>query len=288
MAVRIQVPAKINLWLEVLRKRADGYHEVSSLMLPIGVYDTLRLELGTEGGIRMETDSAEVPADSDNLAWRAAALYLETAGLSSGVSIALEKKIPIGAGLGGGSADAAGVLVGLNRLTGERLSRDELQAAAAKLGADVPFFLYRVPALAKGIGEKLEWVRGVPSYPMVLIKPPVCVPTRWVYQSLKLTRGESRIKLPAFLAMLWSLKDFLQNDLETVTLREFPLLVQIKEWFAEAGSLGSLMSGSGPTVFGIFPDRGRAEIACARARQAWEGCWVEVTESLGSTDSIPS
>lgn len=286
MVVRIRVPAKINLWLEVLRKRDDNYHDLSSLMLPVGVYDGVGLELMDGGGVRLESDSTEVPADRRNLAWRAAEFYLEAAGISSGVSIRLEKNIPVGAGLGGGSADAAGVLLGLNQLTEGRLAMDDLHVLAGRLGADVPFFLYQVPALATGIGEKLQRVEGVPNYPMVLIKPPVSVSTRWVYQSLKLTRGESRIKLRTFLARRWNLHDFLQNDLETVTLREFPLLVQIKEWFGEAGSTGSLMSGSGPTVFGIFPDRERAEGAGVLACRVWKDCWVKVTESLGTPDSI--
>jgi len=276
---QIRVPAKVNLWLEVIRKRSDGYHELSSLMLPIDVYDRLELSLQS-GGISLTCNHAEVPENEANLAWKAAELYLEATRLITGVKIRLEKAIPAGAGLGGGSADAAGVLLAMNEIAGRRLSMDELHALAGRLGADVPFFLYCRPAMAGGIGEKLERVEGIPCYPLVLIKPPMMVSTRWVYQSLKLTRGESRIRIATFLAHPWRLHDVMQNDLEIVTLDEYPLLAKMKEWLKEHGAVGVLMSGSGPTVFGVFQDRSHAERVGILAKQAWKGSWVRVAETL--------
>lgn len=280
MPLKVNVPAKINLWLEVVRKRDDGYHELSSLMLPIGVYDLLELELRSGKGIGLRCSHRLVPSDSRNLAWKAAERFLAAANMDMGIDIEIEKRIPVGAGLGGGSADAGAVLLGLNELLGEPLSVEQLQTLATSLGADVPFFLYKQPALATGIGEKLERVAGLPDYPLVLVKPPLTVATRRIYQSLKLTRGESRIRLSGLLARPWRLLDVMENDLETVTLSEYPLLVQIKEWLLAQGALGALMSGSGPTVFGVFFDKKDAERVEALAREKWRKCWVVATEAL--------
>lgn len=147
------------------------------------------------------------------------------------------------------------------------------------LGADVPFFLGQRPALATGIGEKIEPVEGVPQFPIVLIKPPITVSTGWVYQRLKLTRGVSRIKISSFLTRPWQLRDFMENDLESVTLDEYPLLIDIKEWLTAQGAVGTLMSGSGPTVFGIFADESRAKRAVQLAENSWERCWVMTTKT---------
>lgn len=276
----MRVPAKINLWLEVIRKRSDGYHELASLMLPIDVCDRVELELRDGEGITLECDHPHVPKDSRNLAWLAAELLLEAAGISRGVQIRIGKRIPVGAGLGGGSSNAGAVLVGLNQLLGEPLSMGQLGTLAVRLGADVPFFLRQRPALAKGVGEVLQTVQGVPAYPLVLIKPSLMVSTRWVYQSLKLTRGESRIKVSNLMARPWKPQEVMENDLETVTLNEYPLLAQMKEWLLAQGALGALMSGSGPTVFGVFPDRSHAQSIGVLAREKWKDCWVAVSQVL--------
>ncbi len=198
MCLRVGVPAKINLWLEVVRKRADGYHDLSSLMLPVAIYDWLELETCDRGGISLECDEPAVPSDRRNLAWRAAEQFLDAVGSQTGVHIRLTKKIPVAAGLGGGSADAAAVLLALNSIHRNSLAMPQLELLGRSLGADVPFFLHQRPALATGIGENLYPVDGLPEYPLVLIKPPLTVSTRWVYQTLKLTRGESRISIFAF------------------------------------------------------------------------------------------
>ncbi len=191
----IHCPGKINLWLEVLRKRSDGYHDLSSLMLPIAVYDLLEVELCAGGGLTVRCDHPQVPCDERNLAWKAADLYLKAIESKDGVRIHLRKHIPVAGGLGGGSSNAAGVLLALNRLHGNALEAGKLHALALSLGADVPFFLRGRPALATGIGECLEEVMGVPDYPLILINPPLEVSTAWVYGNLQLTRGVSHIKI---------------------------------------------------------------------------------------------
>jgi 4-diphosphocytidyl-2-C-methyl-D-erythritol kinase len=282
LGLALIIPAKINLWLEVVGKREDGYHELSSLMLPIGVFDRLELELAPEEGISLDCGYPELPADDTNLAWKAARLFLDTAGMSSGVHIRLGKGIPVGAGLGGGSADAAGALTGLNELAGRPLDAETLHSLARKLGADVAFFLYRRPALATGIGEKLQHVKGLPSYPLVLVKPPLHVSTRSVYQSLSLTRDGSHISIGRLLGRPWALEQVLINDLETVTISQVPVISEIKKWLLGHGAIGALMSGSGPTVFGVFGEPDVARAVAAKAREVWSDCWVTASETLAA------
>jgi 4-diphosphocytidyl-2-C-methyl-D-erythritol kinase len=280
VASSIRVPAKINLWLEVLRKRSDGYHDLSSLMLPIAVYDRIRIEFKPAGPVKAVCRGARLPSGERNLAVRAALRYLEKCGLRSGAEIEIDKDIPVGAGLGGGSADAAGVLLAMNENFDWRLPMEELEGLAAGLGADVPFFLRQRPALASGVGEVLEDVDGAPAYPLLLVKPGMSVSTRWVYESLKLTRGASKIKLNCFKADPWRLDGVIENDLESVTLQEYPAVAGIKSWLRLQGALAALMSGSGPTVFGVFESREQAQVAEAAARERWPDCWVRATRTL--------
>lgn len=282
MPFKVSVPAKINLWLEVIRKRSDGYHELSSLMLPVGVYDHLELELRSGEGISISCDHPGIPTDSRNLVWKAADLFLDAGGIKSGVHIRLEKNIPVAAGLGGGSADAAGVLTGLNHLFSGCFPMDRLHDLARRIGADVPFFLYQHPALAKGVGEDLQRVEGLPSYPILLINPLLTVSTAWVYGTLKLTRGESRIKLLPFMAQPWRVREVMENDLESVTLVAHPVLARMKQWLLDRGAIGALMSGSGPTVFGVFAEKREAERAGVLAREDWPDSWAAVTETVGA------
>ncbi len=282
--LEVNVPAKINLWLEVIAKRADGYHELSTLMLPVGICDTLALEAWEGDGVRLECDHPGIPVNEGNLAWRAAAAFFHAAGVAGGVRIQITKRIPVAAGLGGGSADAAGVLLALNRIYGSVLTGHCLAALARTLGADVPFFLYQRPALATGVGEQLNLVEGIPDYPLVLVKPPLEVSTRWVYQSLKLTRGASRIKLRTLLARPWRLHELMENDLESVTLAEYPALGQIKQWLLENGAIGALMSGSGPTVFGVFRRSSEAEQVGRQAEHRWPRWWVAVARTQACTE----
>jgi len=288
LIVEIRVPAKINLWLEVVRKRVDGYHDLSSLMLPVSVFDHIRIEAGPDHGpITLDCNVPEVPSNHENLAWRAADLFRKAAGTDLAIHITLDKSIPSGAGLGGGSADCAGVLLALNSVFDNPLGPAVLDELALGLGADVPFFLHRKPALATGVGEKLEFLEGVPEYPLLLIKPDLSVPTAWVYQNLKLTRGSAHITLNRFKADPWQFGEFVSNDLESVTIPRYPVLSKLKDWLLDRGALSASMSGSGPTVFGVFASLEAARAAEAEAGEAWGNFWVWTARALGSVD-IPA
>jgi len=270
--LEITAPAKINLYLAVEEKRADGYHNISSVMQKIDLADYLHLRIGGQG-ITLFCPSSGLPEDSSNLAWRAAKIFFESTGIPEGVTITLRKEIPVAAGLGGGSSDAAAVLVGLDRLYGTELGRETLQTLAARLGADVPFFVADSPtALATGTGTELQPFAGPTGYWIVLINPGFAVSTRWVYENLALTTGNKFYTLPGSLrsvdtsiALLNSLfsstgpRFTLFNDLEAVTVANYPELQRIKESLDRGGATASLMSGSGPTVFGIVTDYDQAE-----------------------------
>jgi 4-diphosphocytidyl-2-C-methyl-D-erythritol kinase len=279
-----RMPAKINLWLEIIGKRSDGYHDLSSLMLPIGIYDDLWVQVTEDSGIRVECDHPDVPLDERNLAWRAARIFLDHVGVQVGAAIKIRKSIPVGAGLGGGSADAAGVLLALDECLQVRVSEREMHDLARRLGADVPFFLYRRPALAKGIGDVLEWVEGIPAYSLVCIKPPIMVSTAWVYGSLKLTKTRVSTNIDGLKGQPWRMSGLLVNDLECVTLDAYPRLRDIKDWLVGRHALGALMSGSGPTVFGVFRDGGQAREVEGLAKAVWTDCWVAATEVLKAPD----
>lgn len=280
----LRMPAKINLWLDVVRKRSDGYHDLSSLMLPIGVYDDLAVRVTDQPGIQVDCDHPDVPLDERNLAWRAARAFLDHVGIETGLAIEIRKSIPVGAGLGGGSSNAAGVLLALQDCLRTPVPGLELHALASRLGADVPFFLYRRPALAQGIGEVLEWVNGLPRYALVCIKPPIMVSTAWVYGSLKLTRETSPTRIDRLRNRPWVMDGLLANDLESVTLAAHPRLREIKDWLTAHRALGALMSGSGPTVFGVFRDMGTAHQVGRLAREVWSDCWVAATEVLAGPE----
>ncbi|RLB08930.1 MAG: 4-(cytidine 5'-diphospho)-2-C-methyl-D-erythritol kinase [Deltaproteobacteria bacterium] len=249
----IKTPAKLHLFLEILKKRKDGYHEIRSIMIPIDLYDDIFLEKA-DNGIRLQCSDPSLPTDERNLAFKAASLYLKEADIKEGVYINIKKRIPVSAGLGGGSSDAAAVLKGLNKIY-QKFSEKELLEMARHIGADVPFFLYSAPCLAMGIGEILE-----PLCPhtlhFLLITPHIQVSTAWAYREydkLHLTKSEqSSIK------KRWKkgdIKALLKNDLERVTIRSFPVIEELKILLLRKGAKGVLMSGSGPTVFGIFESR---------------------------------
>jgi len=255
MALRILSPAKVNLFLRVLGRRPDGYHDLFSLMCRIGLYDEILLN-PTSADITLTCSDPALPVDDGNLALRAARRFFEACGRRSGVAIHLTKRIPVAAGLGGGSSNAASVLLGLNHLHRAPLSLDRLMAIGKSLGADVPFFLFQSPALASGIGDRLEAFAGIPPLAALVVSPTFAVSTRMVYQNLNL-RLTNRPKRPtrAHLKKSVFAPDLhLYNDLEAVTLARHPELVAIKNLLTGQGALGSLMSGSGPSVFGLFPD----------------------------------
>lgn len=257
MHLKVLAPAKVNLFLRVLGKRPDGYHEILSLMQPVSLYDEIEVAVSDGDGIEAASDSPEAPGGRENIAYRAASLFFDRTGVRKRVSISIKKKIPVGAGLGGGSSDAASVIMALNGLLGTGIPDRELMEMGAKLGSDVPFFFLKGPALARGRGEVLEST-SLPSLYYVLINPGFHVPTAWVYSSLRLTKkGENNILLYSseVFADRDGLKKALMNDLEAVTIGRYPEISALKEKLAEAGASGTLMSGSGPTVFGVFHSR---------------------------------
>jgi 4-diphosphocytidyl-2-C-methyl-D-erythritol kinase len=264
-------PAKINLCLHVLGRRPDGYHELAMIMQRISLFDRLLISLGEGEGVEVVCPGVELPPGGENIASRAASRLLALSGIKRKVTIRIDKRIPVAAGLGGGSSDAAAVLMGLNELLGLGLDRRTLTAEGVRLGADVPFFLFGPAAWATGIGDVLEPIEGLPPVWYVLVNPGVAVSTAWVYGNLQLTSPGEGASMPRFPLTVAGLARLLRNDLEPVTMAGFPVVAAIKEQLIACGAAGALMSGSGPTVFGVFADEEQArQAACILERhQGW-------------------
>ncbi|MBN2654823.1 MAG: 4-(cytidine 5'-diphospho)-2-C-methyl-D-erythritol kinase [Nitrospirae bacterium] len=281
--IQIKTPAKINLCLYVLNKRDDGYHNIFSLMQCIGIYDELKIEPADFIEIISDLD---IPAEH-NLVYKAAIMLKDHAGISKGARITLKKSIPSGAGLGGGSSDAAAVLSGLNILWDLGLKDNELSMLGAKIGSDVPFFFSAPLAAAEGRGEILTRVNPAFSYPVVVVKPAVSVPTPWAYDQLRrsgeLTNTHTKIDNIKLIYQKIRLGDFTlfstlaSNDFEDVVMEHFPVIREIKGKLAEQGAYVSLMSGSGSAVFGIFENIPEALAAEAALSGQF---WCRAAESL--------
>jgi 4-diphosphocytidyl-2-C-methyl-D-erythritol kinase len=272
--MELEAPAKINLYLEVVARRADGYHELRTLMCPVSLCDTVRIRLADDG-IQLQCRAPGVPENASNLAWQAAEAFCRSlarqgAEPPGGVRIELEKRIPVGGGLGGGSSDAAAVLLGLNRILENPFSPLQLARMASGLGADVPFFLLRKPALATGIGDRLAPFEGLFPHPVIIVDPGFSLSTAAVYAGLNLalTKCGERHRNLAFRERKPEVAKLLCNDLETAVFPRHPVLEIIKNTLLEFGALGSLMSGSGACVFGIFTDSAGARQAFERISQA--------------------
>jgi 4-diphosphocytidyl-2-C-methyl-D-erythritol kinase len=259
----LKSPAKVNLYLEIVSRRADGYHELVTMMRPVALYDDLVLEMRSKG-IALSCDSPGVPSGQANIAVKAAKLFFDETGVEGGVAMRLEKNIPAGAGLGGGSGNAAAVLVGLDELCGTRLSHSRLHAMAEKLGSDVPLFLKGGACIARGRGEKLRRVK-LPEQWFVLVNPGFAVPTKWAYAAWdgKLTKVKSghNIKSTGRRTIAPG-----RNDLELVVAKRWPVILRIKAMLAETGANPAMMSGSGSTVFGVFNSVSKARAAMKRIR----------------------
>jgi 4-diphosphocytidyl-2-C-methyl-D-erythritol kinase len=275
--------AKVNLFLRVLGKRPDGYHELATLMQKIGLCDRISFVKGGKG-IQIECPGSSLPVNESNIAYRAAKALFSHVSDNPDVRIIIEKGIPVAAGLGGGSSNAATVLTTLNDLFGYRLKREELIHLGEKLGADVPFFIYGSSAWAFGKGERLEPSEPIPPMWLVLINPGFEVSTKLIYDNLKmgLTNGVLQFNIPKFFS-LGDIASGLLNDLERVTLILHPVIKELKDLLIRHGALGALMSGSGPTVFGIYPDKRDAEKA-AQAIKAGQNWSVFLTNSLRIQD----
>lgn len=271
----ILAPAKINLALDVLARRPDGYHQVDMVMQTIELADILTLEPATD--IVLSCDATGIPLDKRNLAWRAVLLLQEKFGIAKGVKINISKKIPVAAGLAGGSADAAAVLIGLNDLWELSLSKAELMELGLKLGADVPFCVMKGTARAEGIGEVLTPIDSPLKCQVLLVTPNVPVSTAMVYHKLRVNEIKYHPNIPGVVAALEAgdskrLCDIWGNVLETVVLKENPMVTQVKKYFKKFGLSYSLMSGSGPTVFALDPPPEIIEAFLAGLPPEWFGC----------------
>ena len=253
--IRLKARAKINLGLDVVRRREDGYHEVKMVMQMLRLYDQIDIEKTQESGIFVRSNLSFLPTDERNIAYKAAKVMIDQFGLEQGVIIRIEKHIPVAAGMAGGSTDCAAVLYGMNKLFGLRLNQKKLRELGVKLGADVPYCLMRQTALSEGIGEILTPISPLQDCPILIAKPSVSVSTRHVYEHLKLDEQTMHPDIDG-------VTDRMANVLETVTVPDHPVIDEIKKQMMASGAVNALMSGSGPTVFGIFDDEEKAKKAC--------------------------
>ena len=258
--------AKINLGLDVVRRREDGYHEVRMIMQTIHLYDKLHLVKEKESGIRITSNLSYVPTNESNLVYKAGKLLMDEFQIQEGVSVDLMKRIPVAAGMAGGSSDAAAMLYGMNEMFGLGLTRKQLMERGVKIGADVPYCLMRGTALAEGIGEKLTQLLPMVKCPVLIAKPQISVSTKFVYENLKLTEETIHPDIDVLVhdienGDLHAIASHMGNVLETVTIPNYPIIAQIKEKMLQDGAINSMMSGSGPTVFGLFEDEKTAKKA---------------------------
>ena len=269
--ISVKALAKINLGLDVLRRREDGYHEVCMVMQTIHLYDRLDIVKNQSGQITMETNLAFLPTNENNLVYKAAKLLCDEFGIKDGIHVNLQKRIPVAAGMAGGSTDAAAVLYGVNKIFDLGLTTKQLMERGVKIGADVPYCIMRGTALAEGIGEKLTQLPPMVKCPILIAKPAINVSTKFVYENLKL----DTVTHPDMKQLVEDIKEkdlhniaaHMGNVLESVTIPAYPIIADIKEHMMNHGAVGAMMSGSGPTVFGLFEDEKTAETAYEAIRK---------------------
>ena len=268
--VHLESTAKVNLRLEILKKREDGYHELRTILQKINLHDLLHFSLKKERGISIKTNHPNLPVGKRNLVYQAVQSILKKSDYKGGVLIEIEKRIPLGAGLGGGSSNAATTLKAMNQLLKINLPKEELVAMGLEIGADVPFFFLEGAAIASGIGERLKKI-GLPGLWYVLIYPNFEVSTHWAYQNFILTKRRFHFNLHGLLRTPKEISNLLWNDLEGVVSREYPQIGMMKKMLYSAGALGALMTGSGPTVFGVFSEEGGASEAYKKVKKMVRG-----------------
>lgn len=269
--VELKALAKINLGLDVTGVRENGYHDVCMVMQTIHLYDNVTIKRTAEPGIQVKTNLEYLPTNNDNIAYKAAKLLIDEFGIQDGVEIMLEKNIPVAAGLAGGSSNAAAVLVGMNDMFQLNLSQQDLMDRGVKLGADVPYCVMQGTALAEGIGEVLTPLPAMPECTILIAKPGISVSTKVVYEKLDSKPIENHPDIAAIkdgLANndLAKVAASLGNVLEAVTIEDHPVIEDIKDAMKEAGALNAMMSGSGPTVFGIFENEELAKTAAEKIK----------------------
>ena len=266
--IQLKALAKINLGLDVLRRREDGYHEVKMIMQTISLHDDLEIRRIKTPEIQVKTNLYYLPTNENNLVYKAAKLLMDEFDIKEGVSIQLKKRIPVAAGMAGGSTDGAAVLWGMNQMYGLGLSRQELMERGVKLGADVPYCVQRGTALAEGIGERLSVLPSMPKCTILIAKPGISVSTKFVYENLHANDLKPE-QHPDVDSMIEAMKEKnldllcerMGNVLETVTIPAYPVIQEIKKHMMACGAAGAMMSGSGPTVFGIFHSPVQAKAA---------------------------
>ena len=270
--LELKALGKINLGLDILGRRENGYHDVRMVMQTVYLYDRVTLEKTREPGIEISTNLSYLPVNENNIAYKAAELLRGEFGIREGIRITLEKHIPVAAGMAGGSSNAAAVLFGMNRMFGLGLSEEGLKERGVTLGADVPYCIMRGTVLAEGTGEILTPLPPLPKCYVLIAKPPLSASTRTVYEKIDREDIKSHPDIDGILAGLQEgdlqqVAGSMGNVLEQVMLEEHPVLQRIKDVMIGAGALNAMMSGSGPTVFGIFTSRGRARAAAARLKR---------------------
>lgn len=264
--ISVKALAKINLGLDVVKRREDGYHEVRMVMQTIHLFDRLQIARNASGNITMSTNLPFLPTNENNLVYKAAKLLKDEFQIKDGIDVKLHKHIPVAAGMAGGSTDAAAVLYGMNRIFGLGLSREDLMQRGVKLGADVPYCVMRGTALAEGIGEELTALPPMVKCPVLIAKPQISVSTKFVYENLKLNEKTvhpdiDRLVEDIKAKDLHAIAGDMGNVLETVTIPNYPVIAEIKDHMMEHGAINSMMSGSGPTVFGLFENEDKAAAA---------------------------
>lgn len=283
--LELKAYGKINLGLDVIRKRADGYHDLDMIMQMVDVYDDVILTKKEGNDIVVKTDTLVLPNGRENLAYMAAKTLMDAFGIKQGLEIRINKRIPIAGGMAGGSSDCATTLMGVNQMFDLGLGKEELMKTGVKLGADVPYCILGGTAIARGIGEVLTPLPSPPQCHVVIAKPPVSVSTAFVYGQI---RPEEITKRPDIEGMaaaikeqdLYQMADLLYNVMEEVTVPRYPIIQEMKDIMLEEGALNSIMSGSGPTVFGLYDDKTKAEETVKRLREK------ELTEQLYLTQFV--
>lgn len=270
--IELKALGKINLGLDVLGRRENGYHDVRMVMQTVYLYDQITIKKRRRSGIGIETNLYYLPVNENNLAYRAAKLLMDEFRIEDGISIRLNKHIPVAAGMAGGSSNAAAVLFGMNRIFGLGLTMEELMKRGVTLGADVPYCIMRGTVLAEGIGEVLTPLAPMPKCFVLLAKPPVAVSTKLVYEKLDSQEIENHPDIDGIIEgleqqSLAKITASMGNVLERVTALEYPVIDKIKNTMKTAGALNAMMSGSGPTVFGIFEDKNRARAAAQKIKE---------------------
>lgn len=283
-SLKLKAPGKINLRLDVLGKRSDGYHDLRMLNSSVSIFDDIEIEIIDKGIEVVCENDPTVPSGEENIVYQATKEIMAYSNKNVGVRITINKMIPAGAGMGGGSSNAAAVLMGLNQLLKVQLSKEKLMSIGLRFGADIPFFLYGAPAIATGVGETLAKVKKIPKMPLVIIFPNQTVATKVIYEKF---RSDASIaandnSLPDEYTTKKAVVKVLGNDLEQITSKQYPIVNELKELLLKSGAMGAQMTGSGPSVFGIFSDKEKAEKAFKKLQvKAEENNWrIFLTENL--------